>query len=165
MDQTLADGLVAQANRMYELLTRYQYDRNSEHLVECAGIGCSLLQNKIYTQALVSDVRRFQETAVLNSAEVHTAMGDHFGLFLRAETTLLREAHMDSRLIKVIEQYCEEAQEGVRPGELNADKFRVALEDLRDRVCDVLGDQPDAKQLPQDWRRLAQACLKVAIHP
>ena len=135
MDEMLAHRLVEEANQMYRLLTRYQYDRRSgredydDPLVECATIGCSLLGNEVYMSALVSDELRFQEMAEANGEDVRNIlMGvDYFGLFLRAETSLLRQAGIDQPLIKIIARYCDEAREGVIRGELGAGESHVAL--------------------------------------
>jgi hypothetical protein len=83
----------------------------------------------------------------------------HFEHFLGIERRLLEEAGTDPALADAIIGRCLQAREATRHGKFDANAFSGALEELRLRVCGVLGelretafDQPSQRQMP---RRLA----------
>lgn len=145
MDEMLAREFVAAASEMNRLLTRYERDPNlgnrdsHDLLVECATIGCALLRNPEYVQALVDDARRFEEEITRHRPEMQYIMTtQHFNFFLGIEEDLLRLGGADPSLTDRILQRCRETREAVRPDKFNAGRFHLALVDLRDQVCRVL---------------------------
>jgi hypothetical protein len=150
MDETLARQFVAATNQMYDSLTLYETDRNLERqesnglLMQSATIGCSLLGNAVYVQALVDDMMTLNERTAENRTNMQAITAvDHFDFFLAAEGRLLEAAGTDSLLITAILDQCREAQQAARRGEFNPFGFR-ALEDLRHAACGVLAELRDA---------------------
>ncbi len=146
MDNTLAQELVAETNRMYTALTLYETDRSlgrdsSGQLVQCATTGCSLLNNNVYIRAMLIDARTLAQRATAQRSAVRDIMNvDHFEFFLQGESRLLMAAGVDPSLVAVIIQRCQEGREKASRDELDVNQFSSALEELRDAVCGTLAE-------------------------
>jgi hypothetical protein len=163
VDEILAREFVISINKMYESLTIYQMekslgDRESRQLlVQCAKIGCSLLSNDMYLQALVNDARVLQERRRHYRRDTKVITGRaHFEHFLRIERSLLEQAGTDPELTEAIIVRCREARKATRQDRFDANSFSGALEELRLAVCGVLAqlrgatvDQPPLSRVSQ----------------
>ncbi len=144
MDEVLARGFIIAANQMNRSLTIYQEDRDRGDresrgsLLECATIGCSLLSNDMYVQALVEDARTFKERRRFRSRDMRVITGSaHFERFLEIEGRLLEVAGTDEGLTEAIIGQCREARKATRRGKFDAYAFNGALLQLRHAVCGV----------------------------
>jgi hypothetical protein len=162
VDEILARELVAAANQMHKSLTLYEADRDlgnqeAESLVQCAVIGCSVLGNGVYVQALVDDARALRGTAANYRRNMHLITGvDHFEYFLQIERSLLELAGADQGLIEIIFEKCRDARREARRGEINVAAFRDALEELRITACGTLIELRNAttnQRAPQQFAR------------
>jgi hypothetical protein len=171
VDEILVREFVIAANRMHESLAIYDADRSRGHLeprglLESATIGCSLLSNDMYVQALVADARSGQERKWFHRRDVREITGRaHFEYFLGIERRLLREAGMDPEVTEAIINRCRVDRKAPRRGEFDANTFSGALEELRLAVCGVLAELREASfdQPPQDqmFRRLGSVFTGV----
>ena len=151
MDETLTRKFVTLTNQMYASLTLYETDRNlgrqesNDSLMQCARIGCFLLGNAVFVQALVDDMMTLNERAaaeVRGGIQAITA-AEHFDFFLAGEGRLLEAAGTDSLLITAILDQCRGVQQAARQGSFSPLGF-PALEDLRHAACRVLAELGDA---------------------
>ena len=151
VDEVLTREFVIAANQMNRSLTIYQYDRSRGHresrgsLLECATIGCSLLSNEMYMQALVEDARTFQERRRFRHRAMRKITGSaYFEHFLEIEGRLLEEAGTDEGLAEAIIDQCREARKATRHGKFDAYAFNRALLQLRLAVCGVFAELQEA---------------------
>lgn len=165
MDEILTQEFVIAINNMYKSLTIYQVDQARGHqqsgslLLQCATIGCSLLSNDMYVQALIEDARTGKEQLRFHRRDKRIITGrTHFDHFLKIEGRLLEEAGTDPGLAEAIIGRCREARKATRYSKFDANAFGGALEELRLAVCGVLGElretSPNQPPPPQASGRL-----------
>jgi hypothetical protein len=160
---------------MDELLVTYEEspshgDEESRGLlVQCTITGYALLNNEVYTQALVNGMRMLQERSAHYPAGISEFMDvDYFNLFVRSEGRLLDKAGAGKSLIDKIIGQCWEAREAARRGEFDADTLRDALGELRHEVRRALNelreDIFDERAARRLFRRL-MGCFTAQLQP